>query len=519
MIPGGNQTRCDTASAFLDTSLKWKGQATAVVCGNDAISAAQLRAAVNRVAGHFARAGIPRGGRVMFFGRNTIEFLIAYLGAQRAGLVCCPIHVREDEGFFRSVVTLIAPAAIVAGTEFQPVVDRLFGADDRLLRLCIDGSGDGAWRSLADWFGQEAAPPSMPAPEDACALVLSSGSTGTPKAVIHTQASICATLRATNIYGGLDRATRFLIFVSTSFAAWLFQLLPTLANQGTAILLPTFHSADFCRAVQDHRVNITGLVPSIIRSISDAEAACYDLSSLERAVVGGEVLAASDAERMRRWSRDVEIRCLYLAAESGPGAATFWRGADLAEHGKEVCAGLPVAGADMRVVRVDGGFDDVVAPGEVGEIILRGDTLAAGYWGDDERTARCFRGGWWRSGDLGSLDEDGFLAISGRVDNLINTGGIKVHAEEIETAILAHPDVVQAAVIGLSDPRWGQRIHAAVVASAALDQESLIAHLRANGMSSFKLPKTVEFCDSLPHGATGKIDRKAFHQMRSGNSL
>ena len=158
-----------------------------------------------------------------------------------------------------------------------------------------------------------------------------------------------------------------------------------------------------------------------------------------------------------------------------------------------------------------GSFDDEAPHGETGEIAVSGPSLAIGYWKDEALTREKFRDGWWRSGDLGRLDDDNYLWVSGRIDNVINTGGIKVSGEEIEHALLSHPNIAQCAVVGQPDQRLGQRIEAYLVASgAAPDTEAIHQYLRnERHLAGFKVPKVFHFVAALPTGPTGKLFRRA----------
>ncbi|MCA8906239.1 MAG: long-chain fatty acid--CoA ligase, partial [Hyphomonas sp.] len=169
-------------------------------------------------------------------------------------------------------------------------------------------------------------------------------------------------------------------------------------------------------------------------------------------------------------------------------------------------AGRPVPGADVRIIDPDGSLDDILPAGESGEIALYGPTISLGYLDNPELTAQRFVGGWWRSGDLGRLDAEEFLYVEGRTDNTINTGGIKVQGEEVELCLLAHPGVVQAAVIGIPDPKWGKRIEAFVATQAGIKVDELVAHCRSQ-LAAFKVPKNITILDKLPVGTTGKLDR------------
>jgi len=178
-------------------------------------------------------------------------------------------------------------------------------------------------------------------------------------------------------------------------------------------------------------------------------------------------------------------------------------------------SGRPVLGVDLRILAPAGGFDDEAPPGETGEIVISGPSLSIGYWKDPELTRQKFRDGWWRSGDLGRLDDDNYLWVSGRIDNVINSGGIKVSGEEIEHALLVHPAIAQCAVVGQPDAKLGQRIEAYVVARGTPpDGDELGRFLREQRhLAGFKIPKAFHRLDALPTGPTGKLFRRALRQV------
>jgi acyl-coenzyme A synthetase/AMP-(fatty) acid ligase len=184
---------------------------------------------------------------------------------------------------------------------------------------------------------------------------------------------------------------------------------------------------------------------------------------------------------------------------------------DLMERGKIGSSGRPVVGGDVKILIPGGGFDDEAPNGETGEIAISGPSLAVGYWKDAELTHEKFRDGWWRSGDLGRLDADNYLWVLGRIDNVINSGGIKVSGEEIEHALLAHPAVAQCAVVGQPDHALGQRIEAFIVArgEAPANGELDLFLRRERHFAGFKIPKAFHMVRELPTGPTGKLYRRA----------
>jgi acyl-coenzyme A synthetase/AMP-(fatty) acid ligase len=236
----------------------------------------------------------------------------------------------------------------------------------------------------------------------------------------------------------------------------------------------------------------------------------YDLSALTLVTISGEAPAESDVRQLYdRFCKN--IHCIYLSGEAFTASGVMAGTRDLLQRGKIGSSGRPVVGGDVMILAPDGGFEDEVARGETGEIAISGPSLAAGYWKDEALTRSKFKDGWWRSGDLGRLDQDNYLWVTGRIDNIINTGGIKVSGEEIEQALLSHPAVAQCAVVGQPDAALGQRIEAFIVARGEMPgSDDLGRYLRLERhLAGFKIPKLFHPVDELPTGPTGKLFRRA----------
>lgn len=501
-----------TLKHAIDLLCRWNGGRELIV---DAEGQRYDGARLNREARAFAhgllRRGIGRGSRVAFVGSASCRFYAAYFGAHKLGCVTCNIHARESADFMVRTLASIDAAAVVCTDLMYAQVLESIGALPRRIPVFSLGAAarapDASYEELmTDAVREEPAVRVRPA--DPAIIILSSGSTGTPKRILHSNANFVRWLQAAPaLFGHVTRSTRFLVNVGTSFAAWPFSSVPILYAGGTIVLMDGFTPSGFCEAVERERITMAGPVPTMIRMLEPSITRHYDLSSFRMVLCAGEPPSEVDIERVLSWA-DTDIRCLYLASESAPAAATFWELADRRSLGKGVCAGKPVPGADVRVVDPGGGVEDVRRSGEQGEILLRGPTLAQGYLDDEEQTRRRFVDGWWRSGDLGWLDDDGYLHIAGRTDNVINTGGIKVQGEEIENCLIGHPGVSQVAVIGVADPRWGQRIEAHVAVAANTSEAELRAFCAAR-LASFKQPKRYVFHQELPLGVTGKLDRVA----------
>ena len=505
-----------TVRSAIELMCRWSAGKELIIDGDSRYTGARIQAESDAFARGLQDLGISRGDTVALLGTASCPFFAAFFGVHKLGAVSCNLHVRESAEYIARSLGQIDAQLVVCSTALleltrdaveqlqQPVPivtldDRApAGADHCYAQLLRDSPGP--------------VPDVQVSPEDDAIIILSSGSTGVPKGIVHSQANFVRWLRgAPALFGAVSRSSRFLVNVGTSFAAWPFSAIPNLYSGGCIILMEGFTPEAWCRAVEREKVTMAGPVPTMIRMLEPAITEHYDLSSLEMILCAGEPPTLADIERVLTWA-DTDIRCLYLASESAPCAATYWELADYREHDKAVCAGKPVPGADIRVVDPEGGVEALLPAGETGEILLRGPTLARGYLHNPELTARRFVDGWWRSGDMGHLDQDGYLYVEGRTDNTINTGGIKVHGEEVEACLLMHPDIAQAAVIGRPDARWGNAIEAHIAASRALTEEELGEFCEQQGLAPFKRPKRYVFHDQLPIGVTGKLDRVSLRE-------
>lgn len=510
-----------TVRHAIDVLCRWNASTELIIDSRERYTGERLNSEARAIAQALKQAGIGRGDAVAFIGPSTCRFYAAFFAAQKLGCVTCNINVRETATFVRSTLEGIGARAVIcadachgtavaAATQLRPKLLIVTLGDQRLPDADLSYG-----EVLAHYPAVE--PDAQPRPSDPAIIILSSGSTGTPKGIVHSNGNFVRWMRAAPaLFGHVSHSTRLLVLVGTSFAAWPFSSIPVLYAGGSLVLMEGFTPESFCELIEREKATMAGPVPTMIRMLEPAITDRFDLSSLRMILCAGEPPSPTDIERVRSWA-DTDIRCLYLASESAPGAATYWELRDQELLGKPVCAGRPVPGADLRVVDPDGGIDDLRPTGQSGEILLRGPTLATGYLNNPELTARRFVDGWWRSGDLGHVDADGYLHVEGRTDNTINSGGIKVQGEEVEICLIAHPGVSQVAVIGIPDPKWGHRIEAHVVVAAGVGEAELREHCRQQ-LASFKQPKTYVFHEQLPVGVTGKLDRPALRRRHADGS-
>lgn len=487
------------------------------------LSGHQAAGLTRRAAAVIAAAGVGRGRVVAFLCRASAAHLVSWFGALAAGAVGCTLHARESVAGLADTLAWLDAALLVYDDDLHDLAMQIANGvpaialgDARWGRgQAISGGAREAAAAVSSDLDALAAaadgPPGSATDLDAlAAIVLSSGSTGRPKGAMHTHRTLIETARAgQQLYSGIGPRDSTLVTMAPSFAAWIHVVLPYVVVGAKVVFDPVFEPQRFLDTLARERITMAPAVPTMWRRVLALDVAAADLGALRVASISGEAPARSDLEALARICPT--INALYLASEGGNAAGVFASTDTLIGRGKTAASGRSVNGAALRIVDSAGGIDALLGTSEVGEICLRGASLSVGYWRDQALTAQRFIDGWWRSGDLGRLDADGDLFVEGRIDNLINTGGMKVHAEEIERVLLTHPGVINAAVVGVPDPEWGQRIEAHVVPrDAALGADELIRHCRETAsLARYKVPKAVHLCQELPLGPTGKLYRRA----------
>jgi len=504
---------CDSLADLYVRTCRWKGART--LFADDQGTSYTGEQALNgslRFACALRSASLKPGDVVAFLCLGSASHAVSWFGTIAGGFVASSLHVRNDS-VERIAETLqwLGAKLVVHDAAFTPLVNAAVHQCILPIRTLALDDEAGSWEAFIS-----NAPPldydrERPDAAALASIVLSSGSTGQPKGVMHSQATLLACAAAgPGILEGIRRHDTLMLTMNPSFAGWVMFVLPAIAGKSRIYFVRRFEPTHVVELVERERVTILPMVPTMWRMVLDLDTTNRDLTSLRLIGVGGESPTADDVTRLtaRICKR---IAPGYMAGESGNGCAVMIASEDLVDGRKIGSTGQPTVGADVRIVDPEGSIEDVLPPGQTGEIVVTGSSVALGYWRDPALTAKKFVDGWWRSGDLGHLDEDGYLWVNGRADNVINTGGIKVHAEEIESEIMTHEKVATCAVVGRTDAKFGQRIVAYVVASGAgLTSDDLKSYLKdVRQVSGYKVPKSFHFLSALPVGLTGKLDRRA----------
>ena len=441
--------------------------------------------------------GLEPGDRVLLVAPTGPAFVQGYLGALAAGAVVVPANPSCTERELEHLAADAGGRVLLGGHETGPKLEAVAGrlaVPSRVLRLTDPGA-------RADVFA-----PLPRAADEPAVLLYTSGTTGRPKGAVVTLGNIAAATTAIRSTFGITEQDR----VGTALP--LFHVFGQVAVLGAALvagacvsLLRPFTGEGALRLVERDALTVLCGVPTMWIEMIEAARTLDPLpriTTLRLATSGGAALP-SEANRAFAALFGAEVRDGYGLSET-TGIATFNRPSARPREGS---AGQAAPGVDVRVVDPDG---KVVPPGAIGEVTVAGPNVMAGYWGRPEDTATAMPDGRLRTGDLGRLDEDGYLWIVGRTKELIIRGGYNVYPREIEDALYEHPAVLEAAVIGLPDPRLGEEV-AAVVAFRAGDSatpDELRAWLDER-VAPYKVPRLFQVVAALPKGATGKVQKTA----------
>ncbi len=492
---------------------------------------AEVRARASRVHAFLAGRGLGPGERVSVLSWNSIEYLELYFAAARAGCVLNPLNVRLAAPELAEILLDCGARVLFAEPAFAPLVHELLaphagGAAPHALEALVwlgaapQGSFGLSCFEYERLARADLAPPApLELPADALAqLYYTSGTTGRAKGVMLTQRNV-----ATHALGAIaelqlsDRDTWAHIAPMFHLAdAWATFALTWCGARH--VFLPRFEAEAALGLLVRERASITNLVPTMLNlMVRHPSARGRDYSGLRAILSGGapiapalvhEIVELFGCEYVQTYGMTETSPYLTLSVLKAPLRALPPEGR-LAFQAK---TGRPFATVELRVVD-ESGRDVPPDARTVGEIRVRGETVTPGYWNRPEETAAAFEDGWLKTGDLATIDDEGYVEIVDRKKDMILTGGENVYSTEVEHALYAHPKVLEAAVFGLPDPVWGERVCAAVVLRPGLrcSDEELQGFCRER-LAAYKVPRTFEYLDQLPRTGSGKITKHALRE-------
>lgn len=474
----------------------------------------ELDIRTNQLAWAMYDAGIRPKDRVALLAVNSVAFLESLFAVAKLGAIAVPLNYRLAAPEIAFQLADSGARTLVYSTGLADLAQAAL-RDDRLGTIgtiVIGGDGDDGFETVLS-RGSTKPLNSYVSPDDDCIIMYTSGTTGRPKGAVLTHGAVTANNHHTLLMG--PGMSRYDVTVTTAplfhIGGLAVHTLPLLYAGGFNFLLERFDPAEMLETMSREGASIEFLVPAMWAGITRVpNFDDYQLDRMRFALTGGAACPLPVIEFLqdRGWQflegfgmTESCANTLLLDAEH----ATTKRGS----------VGRPHLHIDAKVVDID---DKDVPVGEIGELVLRGPNLFRGYWGLPEATTEAWRGGWFHSGDLVTLDDDGYFTIIDRKKDMVITGGENVYSTEVEQVLYGHEQVLDVAVIGVPDDKWGELVTAVIVPKEGetIDADQLVAWTRER-LAGFKTPKRIEIIDDLPRNATGKVLKRSLRMSYAGS--
>ena len=474
------------------------------ICGDQVVTYQAMADWAASLATGLQTRGVGAGDVVGLLSYNNIEFLATIFAANYVGAIAMPINWRLAAPELRFILEHSAARALVcddACIELANAATNELQGD--LVRVCISSETHAGWERFADLSAAPARSARAHVQgDDIHRLMYTSGTTGRPKGVMITHANLAWKNYAHITEFGFDGSDIGLACGPLYHVGALDLVTTTMIAVGaTTIIHRAFDAERVVDEIERSRVTTVWTAPAMVRAILDVPGVeRRDLSSVRVIIAGGEKMPIPYIERLRRAFPSAWFADAYGLTETVSGDTFLDRDHTVSKLGS---VGRPCQYLELDVWDEHGAS---VSPGERGEVVLRGPKVFTGYWRDPDATSAAFEGGWFHTGDIGMTDDDGYLYIVDRLKDMIVSGGENIASSEVERVLYEHESVVEAAVVGRPDDRWGEVPVAYVVvrATAPATPEELVAHCRAQ-LARFKVPKDVVLVDALPRNPSGKV--------------
>jgi acyl-CoA synthetase (AMP-forming)/AMP-acid ligase II len=484
---------------LLKRNAKFYSNRTALISGDARITNQQFLDIVDRLAAGLQQAGIVKGDRLAILAQNCLEFVYLYGAAAKIGAIMLPVNWRLQPEEVTYIISDSTPKLIVTGQEFQDLAASLVTKFDFIKKTYTLGSAGGGFASFQDLMvNSEDSVDVDVSDRDDYLIIHTAAVAGKPRGGVLTHQNLIAANIQSLFAWGLSPEDCHLCILPLFHIAGLGACLNLIHAGGSNVVLPKFDPDAALKHIQEDKVSMIPVFPPILSTLLDRNKELkYDLTSLR--IIGG----LDTPETIQQYEEQT--------------GGTFWTGfgqtetAGIISYGvfreKPGAAGIPGVLTEMEIMDENGKFTET---GETGEIVIRGPVVFRGYWNLAKETDYTFRNGWHHTGDMGRLDEDGFLYYAGRMPEkeLIKSGGENVYPTEVEKAILEHPHVTKACVIGVADEQWGEAVKAVCVLKKEESMsEAELAEFVASKIARYKKPRYVAFVSELPKAADGSTDR------------
>lgn len=475
----------------------------ALTLGDARITYRALDASVDAVAANLVQRGFRKGDRVALLLGNCFEFVYATLAAARTGIIMVPMSTRQRKPETEFILTQCEAAGLIyQGDLAEHLPDRT--TLPHLRELFVLGDGPGV--PFAELMRPGKPEQVEIGEEDIFALLYTSGTTGRPKGAMLTHLGTLHSLL--HFEQGLelrDGDVSVLAVPASHVTGLVAIILTVLRVAGCTVMMPAFKARNFLEIAARERMTYALIVPAMYNlCLLDPDFRQFDLSAWRIGGFGGAPMPPATIERLAAVLPKLTLLNIYGSTETSspvtmmaPGEATT----------QSDTVGKPLPCTDIVVMDDDG---RELPPGTSGELWIGGPMVIPGYWQNPEADRTGFCAGYWKSGDIGSVDADGYVRVLDRKKDMINRGGYKIYSIEVESVLARHPGVIECAVIGRADPVLGEKVHAVIVPRGAQPSEQDIRRFCAEHLSDYKVPDTIAFLpDALPRNANGKVLKTA----------
>lgn len=496
----------------LRKAARFGGDAEALVCGEARLDRRTLVDRVARLASVLRDLGMGDGDRVAMLAANGQHYIEFYFAVLWGGGVIVPINSRFALPEMIEQIRDASPVVLIVDQTFAETGAQLTEAAPSvkaMLSVAVGKAGPKAFDYESMLAAAQPREDALRGGEDLACIFYTGGTTGRSKGVMLSHRNLWANAVVTAARLGFDESMVSLHAGPLFHLAAGARVYTTAVVGGKHVVIPRFTPVDVLEAIARDRVTVATFVPTMLSMLLELpDLGSYDLSSLRMITYGASPIPEVVLSECMKRFPSVRFSQSYGMTELSPVATILGPEDHMPDAPRRHLrsAGRPISSAEVKVVDAK---DRELPCGEIGEILVRGPMVMQGYWNKPELTAETLRGGWMHTGDSGYFEPDGYLYIADRIKDMIISGGENVYSAEVENAICAHPDVLQCAVIGIPDERWGESVHAVVVRrpAAVLTDDGIITHCRGL-IAGYKCPRSVDVRDQpLPLSSVNKINK------------